>query len=205
MKKLITLLLSILILESCNLQQPEYQQGIGNYSTKTHVCNEHYSNSSGTLEYSPNQKITIVGLNNVSKEVLLKAENILQKFYKYNTEIHSTNIQISSEYYYTTPKGVIDADKLVRSFHPNDRVLLITNDLLYGNNTYCRGYTTVQGKVAVCRNGDFLKETIIHEIGHTYGLLHCKNQTCVMAIYNDEFDSGTFCESCRITIKYNPN
>ncbi len=45
-----------------------------------------------------------------------------------------------------------------------------------------------------------LKESI-HELGHSYGLLHCHNQECVMksSTYVEEIDfkSNWFCEKCR--------
>ena len=45
-----------------------------------------------------------------------------------------------------------------------------------------------------------LKEAI-HELGHTYGLLHCHNPECVMksSTYVEEIDfkSSRFCDKCR--------
>jgi predicted Zn-dependent protease len=49
----------------------------------------------------------------------------------------------------------------------------------------------------------FLKETIIHELGHTLGLRHCNDLTCIMAVDNDGFDSGTFCDKCSRQIGFN--
>jgi hypothetical protein len=57
---------------------------------------------------------------------------------------------------------------------------------------YVRGFTTVKGKIIIVNSGSSLKETLNHEIGHTYDLLHCTNLSCVMAIDNDEYDCGTF-------------
>jgi predicted Zn-dependent protease len=64
-----------------------------------------------------------------------------------------------------------------------------------------RGYTTLYGKsIFVRSNRSFLKETIIHEIGHTLGLDHCDDLTCIMAINNDTYDSGDFCNKCKSKI-----
>ena len=45
-----------------------------------------------------------------------------------------------------------------------------------------------------------LKEAV-HELGHTFGLHHCRNYDCVMhsSIYIEEFDfkSENFCEKCK--------
>lgn len=46
----------------------------------------------------------------------------------------------------------------------------------------------------------FIK-TIIHELGHTYGLTHCHEPTCVMrsSTYAEDIDEKTslFCENCQ--------
>jgi archaemetzincin len=45
-----------------------------------------------------------------------------------------------------------------------------------------------------------LTETV-HELGHTYGLYHCKNQDCAMhsstAVEDIDLKSAALCENCR--------
>jgi archaemetzincin len=52
--------------------------------------------------------------------------------------------------------------------------------------------------------GKFLQRVVkeaVHELGHTYGLGHCKDQRCVMAFSNSLADTDTkgqaFCQKCR--------
>lgn len=48
---------------------------------------------------------------------------------------------------------------------------------------------------------DRFKKEVIHELGHTFGLIHCHNQTCVMrsSTYVEDIDQKkqSFCPSCR--------
>lgn len=45
---------------------------------------------------------------------------------------------------------------------------------------------------------------VIHELGHTFGLIHCMNSSCVMrsSTYVEDIDqkTATFCERCRESV-----
>jgi archaemetzincin len=51
---------------------------------------------------------------------------------------------------------------------------------------------------------DRFKKEVIHELGHTFGLIHCQNPTCVMrsSTYVEDIDQkGThLCSDCRIEL-----
>ena len=53
-----------------------------------------------------------------------------------------------------------------------------------------------------------LEKEAIHELGHTYGLVHCADPACVMraSTYVEEIDLKTadFCESCRRAVRAGP-
>ena len=162
--------------------------------------------SANIKNYDPNDKIIIIGLENVSQDRLLEAEKVLKRFYRFKTRVINTRYAIYERFYYNDERKIIDPDMLVRAaakeFETTDKILFITNKEMYANNTFCRGYTTVEGRVLISKDDSFMEETIIHEVGHTYGLLHCNDLKCVMAIYNDEFDEGKFCDICRRQINY---
>ena len=48
---------------------------------------------------------------------------------------------------------------------------------------------------------DRLRKEVIHELGHTFGLIHCQNPVCVMrsSTYVEDIDqkSWSFCSKCR--------
>jgi archaemetzincin len=98
------------------------------------------------------------------------------------------------------------------------RVLGVTSvDLFIPVLTYVFGEAQVEGRAAVVsihrlRNevyglsrddvllADRLKKESTHELGHTFGLIHCPDSACVMraSTYVEEIDlkPAAFCESC---------
>ena len=99
------------------------------------------------------------------------------------------------------------------------KVLVITGvDLFVPVLTYVFGEAELQGNGAIVslyrlRNEFFglpenrnllnqrLRKEVVHELGHTYGLLHCHQNSCVMhsSTYTEEIDikTETLCDGCR--------
>jgi len=54
---------------------------------------------------------------------------------------------------------------------------------------------------------DRFKKEVIHELGHTFGLIHCQNQACVMrsSTYVEDIDQKDyhFCPNCRAELDTN--
>jgi archaemetzincin len=102
------------------------------------------------------------------------------------------------------------------------KILGVTNlDLFVPVLTYVFGEAQLEGKAAVVssfrlrdelyglpKNPDKLKERLekeaIHELGHTFSLIHCPNPRCVMytSTYAEEIDfkSKDFCNSCLLIL-----
>ena len=93
---------------------------------------------------------------------------------------------------------ILNADVCIEKLFSREKVLYIVDKKLWASGDYLRGYALQNGGTIIVR-GDksFLRETIIHEIGHTLGLGHCSDMSCIMAVNNDEYDSGNFCNKCK--------
>lgn len=56
---------------------------------------------------------------------------------------------------------------------------------------------------------DRFKKEVIHELGHTFGLIHCPNQTCVMrsSTYVEDIDQKNqqFCFNCQTELEMHPD
>ena len=109
--------------------------------------------------------------------------------------------------------------KLVET-HPKDalRILGVTDlDLFIPILTFVFGEAQLNGPAAIVsihrlsnefyglpRDDTKLQERLeketIHELGHTFGLLHCRNDRCVMNtstyVENIDIKPPTFCQSC---------
>jgi archaemetzincin len=104
-----------------------------------------------------------------------------------------------------------------------ERILGVTNvDLFTPVLTYVFGEAQLHGRAAVvsCHRlrseayglpadalllFDRLHKETMHELGHTYGLLHCRNLGCVMraSTYAEDIElkPAAFCEGCRSLLR----
>lgn len=109
----------------------------------------------------------------------------------------------------------------------NCKILGVTGvDLYVPVLTFVFGEAQVEGKAAVVssyrlrdelyglpRNPERLKERLekeaIHELAHTFGLIHCREPECVMHSYTYaeeiDFKSKDFCNACSTILKSKKN
>ncbi len=125
---------------------------------------------------------------------------------------------------FDSSRGQYNANELLRQllsdpFDEASKVLgVVSRDLFCPVLTYIFGEAQLDGRAAVVsierlRNEAYglppddkllrerLEKEATHELGHTYGLLHCRNTACVMhpSIYAEQIDfkSAGFCSACR--------
>jgi len=103
--------------------------------------------------------------------------------------------------------------------HPEGKILGVSSkDLFVPVLTYVFGEAQLDGSAAVVSSyrlddtlyglppnpsllQDRLLKEAVHELGHTFGLIHCFNQECVMhsssAVEEIDLKSSAFCRNCR--------
>ncbi len=168
---------------------------INNQTNYTYKNTESNTNTEEVANQSEN--VVVKGLGNVDYSDLQDAVKIIKEFYGFNCVIGNSE-PITEDLYISGTDQIINAQSCLNKFYTKNRVVYIVDKRLWATGDFLRGYASKGGGFVIVRGEkSFLRETIIHEIGHTFGLGHCNDMSCIMAINNDQYDSGTFCNKCR--------
>jgi hypothetical protein len=180
-------------IDSVSLKIDTYEQIVSEYPTNESTISEPTVN---------NETVIVKALGNVDNSDLTDAVNIIKNFYGYNCVIGNAE-PITDELYIPGTTEILNAQTCLDKFNTNNKVVYIVDKRLWARGEHLRGYASVGGGFVIVRGEkSFLQETIIHEIGHTLGLGHCDDMSCIMAVNNDLEDSGTFCNKCRNQISH---
>jgi hypothetical protein len=157
------------------------------------------------------RKYKIVCLEHIDfstiEDTMIEVLNTFKKQGVHLEFVFSGNIKDISSYLVSNTNGgystILDDQKFLNAYSNYSNVIFLTTKRMYDSKLrdYVRGYSTGVN-VIVRINGGFTKETTIHELGHTLGLSHCNNLSCIMAVNNDAYDSGLFCNNCRRHLNY---
>lgn len=147
---------------------------------------------------------------------------------EFQASVRYRNPWFDPEAAFDSSRGQYSSTRLLKQIledpqEPADRTLGVTSvDLFTPVLTYVFGEAQLGGRAAVVsshrlRNEVYglpadetllferLHKEAVHELGHTYGLLHCSNLGCVMrsTAYAEEIElkSVGFCEICRALLR----
>ncbi|MBS7658817.1 MAG: archaemetzincin family Zn-dependent metalloprotease [Candidatus Bathyarchaeia archaeon] len=166
--------------------------------------------------------IGLTPIGNIDRNILIKLSEKIKLKFNAEVKIKSSIEPPEDAYnpfrkqYYSTKILYHLLDAL--SSTEIDKILGVTDvDLYVPRLNFVFGEALCPGKVALIslfrlnpnlyseKNGDKLLERTIkeavHELGHTFGLMHCENSTCVMFFSNSLFDTDkkteNFCVKCK--------
>jgi archaemetzincin len=156
------------------------------------------SSSPITKSVNTSSPVLIVFYNNCEKGLQQKLVNKITTFYKVPVKI--TTADLPGKAYYK-PRNRYRADKLLidldhysysKVIGVTDQDISCTKGEVYDWGVF--GLGSMSGKTGVISSyrlrrhkgssqeiKNRIESTILHELGHTYGLEHCPNQRCLMA------------------------
>jgi len=168
------------------------------------------------------RRIYLIPVGGVDKEILDYLACEIPQAFPYEVEIKKSLPK--PEYAYNKRRDQYYADLILEKLKREklareDKILGVADlDLYTPGLNFVFGVASLNGKAALIalprlrqefyglsRNKELFYERAvkeaIHELGHTFGLRHCKNPRCVMHFSNSLYDTDQkgkeFCKSCR--------
>lgn len=180
-----------------NQDDNSYTNNVTHRSTNDSYNSSESSKVTSSTPQVPTEEVIIKPLGNVDYSDLTDAVNIIEGFYGYKCSIGSPE-QITDEMFINGTDQILNAQVCLNKLYDTKKVVYIVDKRLWANGDFLRGFAATNGGTMIVRGEkSFLRETIIHEMGHTLGLSHCNDLSCIMAVDNDQYDSGTFCKKCK--------
>lgn len=180
-----------------NQDDNSYTNNVNHHSTNDSYNSSESSQVTSSTPQNPTEEVIIKPLGNVDYSDLTDAVNIIEGFYGYKCSIGSPE-QITNEMFINGTDQILNAQVCLNKLYATNKVVYIVDKRLWANGDFLRGFAATSGGTMIVRGEkSFLRETIIHEMGHTLGLSHCDDLSCIMAVDNDQYDSGTFCKKCK--------
>jgi len=168
------------------------------------------------------QNIILISIGNFEKDFLEKISEAVKQEFKCSVDIRDARLDLSE--FFDPGRRQYNGNKLLReidlmNFPETYKVVGLFNvDLYIPILTFIFGQAQLGGRAAIASlyhlsnerygmktDDSFLlerfKKEVIHELGHTFGLIHCHGPACVMrsSTYVEDIDQKEihFCIKCR--------
>jgi len=166
------------------------------------------------------QSIAFIYHGHFEKKFLEKIANDVSNEFHYPVNLEESHIEISE--FFDPVRRQYNANKLLKEIDSNSTSESFKNlfrvDLFIPIFTYIFGQATYKGNTGIAslyrlRNEQYgmkkddalllerFRKVVTHEIGHTFGLVHCHIPTCVMwsSTYVEDIDQKrpNLCKKCR--------
>ena len=168
------------------------------------------------------QHITLISFGYFEKDLLENLAEAVRNEFRYSVRIREGHLDLSEFYdpgrrQYNGNKLLMEIDSLLLP-DSMKTIGLFNVDLFIPILTFIYGQAVLGGNTGIASlyrlnnerygmppNNDILlerlKKEVIHELGHTFGLIHCNSPECVMrsSTYVEDIDlkEGHLCRACR--------
>jgi hypothetical protein len=139
--------------------------------------------------------VRVRGLGNFNQKDVNKIASYVTNFFGYKCVIEE-GVPSESEMYFND--NDLEVSQCIQKLKRHGvKTIYVTNENLVNKGQQIRGGTFLRCNTVIVEHTDYDESTVLHEIGHTLGLVHCDNPKCLMAIYNDTERNLDFCEKCK--------
>lgn len=172
------------------------------------------------------QEIVLAPINFSNPELIDKIVTELGKFLPYKIRLNTLQLDIS--FAYSTERKQFYSTKIIQHLIPYSEnvdgkfTALVEVDLFIPVFTYVLGEAQLNGKVSIVSLARLHEEIysgisdeklliertvkeILHELGHNFGLIHCKDWDCVMhssmGIEEVDIKGIDYCANCKSMIQ----
>lgn len=172
------------------------------------------------------KNITLISFGYFEKELLELIVEDVEREFQLPVILREGHMDLSE--FYDGPRRQYDGNRLIKeieSSYAEDRnktLALFNVDLFIPILTYIFGQAFLGGRSGIASIYrlsnesyglkpdkrifvDRIRKEVIHELGHTFGLIHCRNTTCVMrsSTYVEDIDQkeATLCHQCKTALQ----
>ena len=173
------------------------------------------------------ENITLISFGYFGKELLEMVVGDVEREFSLPVKTREGHLDLSE--FYDPARRQYDGNRLIHEIEARfasdtDKTLGLFNvDLFIPILTYIFGQAFLNGRAgiaSICRLSnerygikadekifiDRIRKEVIHELGHTFGLIHCHNSLCVMrsSTYVEDIDQkgAELCNQCKADLVY---
>jgi len=173
--------------------------------------------------------IQIASVGDVNDEMMQMIARHIEAMFGLHTEAQNLVSLPNPDYAFDKKRGQYSSTLILRSIAPLathcEKFLTITEvDLFIPMMTFVYGQAQLAGKVAVVSlarlrpefyglppDKDLMvrrvRKEVSHELGHTLGLIHCPDKTCLMSLATEimqvDLKFENFCRNCSLNLEEN--
>lgn len=152
------------------------------------------------IKVNNNHSVNLIGLNEFNSEYLKKAKKIIEDNFNIRCEIKKPLKIDYSESNFDCGKAQLNLGYSPYKSHDDDLDVnvFITNENLYSVGQKVRG--VCYGNQIYIEQYSGFSATVVHELLHSFGLEHCKNE-CIMNSmaknrWNSKSNTPIYCSDC---------
>ena len=147
--------------------------------------------------------VYVKGLGDFNQKDVNKIASYVTNFFGYECIVED-GVPTTQKMYFNSHD--LDVSQCVFELNRHGvKTIYVTNQNLVNKGQQIRGGTFLRCNTVIVEHTDYDETTVLHEVGHTLGLVHCDNPKCLMAIDNDAEVTMDFCDKCKKRLKQDEN